>query len=207
MIHYTHRDEEGKKKESVQCAAMQLTLNHNPRTMWNVSSNCQWLKLTLAEQLQYTVSGRVLSLRIKIKCRPLHRYSRGGRERGDSCTQLPSETQRECSLQAQRCYGRFYTHRHRCGWDGRTYFKNVDNIGISFPNTLCDAIKYSWHVLGWGHSWAIHISVVLKVKMQIISFTALLSCLTHSLDPMCSLLLLSILDTHRCRRTVTGTTY
>ncbi len=71
MIHYTHRKGgEKKKKECVLCAAMQLSQDHNPRTMWNVSSNCQWLKPTLVEQLQYTVSGRVLSLRIKIKCRP-----------------------------------------------------------------------------------------------------------------------------------------
>lgn len=50
------------EKEFVLCAAMQLSQDHNPRTMWNVSSNCQRLKPTLVEQLQYTVSGRVLSL-------------------------------------------------------------------------------------------------------------------------------------------------
>lgn len=63
----THR--KGEKNECVLCAAMQNTQDHNPRTMWNVSSNSQWLKPTLVEQLQYTVSGRVLSLWIKIKCR------------------------------------------------------------------------------------------------------------------------------------------
>lgn len=85
----------GGKKECVVCAAMQLTPNRNPRTMWNVSSNCQWLRPTLVEQLQYTVSGRVLSLWIKIKCGPLHRYSQREGEKDSG--------KEKSSLQAHRC--------------------------------------------------------------------------------------------------------
>lgn len=72
----------GKRTVRGMCAAIELTRSHNPWGVWNVSSCCQWLKPTLVEQLRYTVSGRVLSLPIRIKRRPLRRWKQEERERG-----------------------------------------------------------------------------------------------------------------------------
>lgn len=64
------------------CAAIHPSRRHNPTTVWNVSCCCQRLKPTLVEQLRYTVSGRVLSLPIRVK-------------RGQAVTQVEGESEGE----------------------------------------------------------------------------------------------------------------
>lgn len=91
LLTHTHTHS-SKRTVRGMCAAIELTQSHNPRAVWNVSSCCQWLKPTLVEQLRYTVSGRVLSLPIRIKRRPLRRWKQEERER-TSRTAALSETQ------------------------------------------------------------------------------------------------------------------